>query len=304
MIDGDNAPYATHWRKIWQSIIQYPGQARDLASRIFTESVKESGGVRFFKKYEQIQQITLQGPEKIMRDIVTVCARNKWSDSSSKKLLAMFGGESKKGELAMATVELAAMTDIGRILCTACYMAEGDVPLILTLHIIIKRVEDMLERGGYDVTTLEGIVDRCVEMFNEALLPLEMAVIQSDNGVQDTENEVLQANNVVVNFKNDKHEITHTTTNGRSRKKATALIDGDALERIERQIDDADATVASLQVILAERKTIVAEAKRKVSKWKLTFPRRTRHELIDYGKTIGKPSCDYYKNNFKMKEVI
>ena len=166
----------------------------------------------------------------------------------------MFDGESKKGELAMATVELAAMTDIGRILCTACYMVEGDAPLILTLHIILKRFEEMLERGGYDVTTLEGIVDRCVEMFDEALTPLELAVTQSENDVQDTENELLQANDVVVNFKNEKHEITHTTTNGRSRKKTAALIDADALERIERQIDDADATVASLQVTLAGKK--------------------------------------------------
>ena len=48
MTDGDIATYANHWRKLWQSIIQYPGQARDLASRIFAESVKESGRVRFF----------------------------------------------------------------------------------------------------------------------------------------------------------------------------------------------------------------------------------------------------------------
>ena len=58
MIQDDHAPYANLFRKIWQAIIQYPGQARDLACRIFIEPVKESGGVRFFKKYEQIQQIT------------------------------------------------------------------------------------------------------------------------------------------------------------------------------------------------------------------------------------------------------
>ena len=57
----------------------------------------------------------------------------KWSDTSSKK--PMFDGERKKGELEMTIVELAAVTDIGRMFCTACYMIEGDAPLILP-HLI------------------------------------------------------------------------------------------------------------------------------------------------------------------------
>ena len=109
----------------------------------------------------------------------------------------------------MATVELAAMTDVGRIFCTTCYMAEGDAPLILTLYLILKRVEDVLERGGYDVTTFEGIVNRCVVMFAEALTPLGLAVTESANGLNFTEIEELEANNVVVNFKNEKHDLTH-----------------------------------------------------------------------------------------------
>ena len=41
------------------------------------------------------------------------------------------------------------------------------------------------------------------------------------------------------------------------------------------------------------------EAEAKVSKWKLKFPRRTRQELIDYGKSIGKPAYDYYNKQFQ-----
>jgi hypothetical protein len=46
LIEGDHAPYANVFKKIWQAIIQYSGQARDLARRIFMELVEESGDVR------------------------------------------------------------------------------------------------------------------------------------------------------------------------------------------------------------------------------------------------------------------
>ena len=42
------AKYAKHFRKLFQSIIQYPGKAREQASKVFGEPVLEAGGVRFF----------------------------------------------------------------------------------------------------------------------------------------------------------------------------------------------------------------------------------------------------------------
>ena len=85
-----------------------------------------------------------------------------------QKLLNNFHGDSKKGELAMATIEIASMCDIGRIFCSACYKAEGNSPLILTLSMILKKIEDTIESGGYDVTTLVRVVNDCVSMFEEA----------------------------------------------------------------------------------------------------------------------------------------
>ena len=49
MMEGENAPkYGSMFQKYWQAVIQYPGQAREKASAVLGEVVKESGGVRFF----------------------------------------------------------------------------------------------------------------------------------------------------------------------------------------------------------------------------------------------------------------
>jgi len=45
----------------------------------------------------------------------------------------------------MAAVEIASMVDIGRLFCTACYKAEGDSPLILTLNMTLRKVERIKE---------------------------------------------------------------------------------------------------------------------------------------------------------------
>ena len=68
-------------------------------------------------------------------------------------------------------------------------MAEGNAPLILTLHNILHGIEVMLEIRGNDITTLEGIVDRCVLMMAEALTPLEFAVT-NQKIIYATENEL------------------------------------------------------------------------------------------------------------------
>ena len=73
--DG-SAPYAEEFRIFFQNVIQYPGKARDCASKVFGENVLNTGGVRFFVKYEQINQMLIQGVEKIMSDILPICKSN------------------------------------------------------------------------------------------------------------------------------------------------------------------------------------------------------------------------------------
>jgi len=67
--------------------------------------------------------------KKLIDVAVVECAMNKLSEKSIKNLLNNFHGDLKKGELAMATIEIASMCDIGRIFCSACYKSEGNSPL-------------------------------------------------------------------------------------------------------------------------------------------------------------------------------
>ena len=94
MIDADTAIYGTMFRKHYkyQQMIQYAGAARDLVATKLGEAVKESGGVRFYKKYEQIQQISAYSPPKLLTDVIIECVNRKWSERSSSKLLSLFGG--------------------------------------------------------------------------------------------------------------------------------------------------------------------------------------------------------------------
>ena len=100
-------------------MIQYPGAARDLAASKFGETVKESGGVRFYKVWEQIGQISDYSLAKLLTEVVVECVNRKWSEASSKKLMFIFGGDENRGELAMAIIQLAAMVDVRRLFCNS-----------------------------------------------------------------------------------------------------------------------------------------------------------------------------------------
>ena len=70
MIEGNHAPNDNMFRNYCQGMIQYPGAARDLTKAVMGETVAESGGVRFFKNYEKIQQIDTHGPSVLLKNVV------------------------------------------------------------------------------------------------------------------------------------------------------------------------------------------------------------------------------------------
>ena len=45
-------PFIDSFIKIWQKVIQYPGNAGDLARENIHKAIKEAGGVRFYTHYE------------------------------------------------------------------------------------------------------------------------------------------------------------------------------------------------------------------------------------------------------------
>ena len=121
------------------------GMGRSLASSCFQDAVKDSGGVRFFRKFEQVKQISDYGLENILSNIIQPCIENKWSIISSTKLHDSYAGSKNMANLAMAIFESCVISEGCIDLCKACYTLEGDSPLILTAHCVFSDIESNFE---------------------------------------------------------------------------------------------------------------------------------------------------------------
>ena len=165
--------------KHWQRIIQYPGAARDLDKAVMGKKVAESGGVHFFNKYEEIQHIDTHGPPELLKNVVKECSRKKLSETSGNHLLTAFNGDDQKPDLSIATVELSSMTDVGSMLCAACYRVDGDSQIMLAMYLIMEQLEETIE-SGHNITLVENIVDDCVYLLAEAMNPLIGRVVTAE----------------------------------------------------------------------------------------------------------------------------
>lgn len=83
----DSHLYVELLRKLWQKVIQYKGKARNYAKHIFKEIVKCAHGVHFFVKFEQLCQISEQGPIAIVDNILPHLQQSGWSEKSTHKML-------------------------------------------------------------------------------------------------------------------------------------------------------------------------------------------------------------------------
>ena len=167
------APNCSLYRKNFQSIIQYPGKARDTAKTVFQDTVKDAGGVRFFRHFEQIVQLISYGLEEVTNDIVKPTLQAGSSRSSCTTLLSNFDGLEKKAQLGMAMVEAAAICDFGHPLCTACYTLEGDSPLILSAHSVFSKIDQIIESiDDFPIPTVEKVIKKAASLINDQRLHL------------------------------------------------------------------------------------------------------------------------------------
>ena len=174
MTKNNKASHCSLFRKCYQRIIQHPGKARDLAKVLFKGEVKDAGGVRFFRHYEQIVQISEFGLDVVLKEMVKPCFRNKWSEESSKNLLLQFDGTINLAKLAMAMVESVEIVDSARYLCTACYTLEGDSPLVLTAYEVLMKVDNVLISNEPSLPSVENISSKASAMIKKAHLSMKI----------------------------------------------------------------------------------------------------------------------------------
>ena len=110
------------------------GGAHDLAKAKFKEDAKESGGVHLFCKFEQIEQMSDYGLQRLLDDVIEDCIAKDCSKKSSRRLKKEFQGPNKKLKLAKAIVESAGISDGIRPICSTSYTVEGDGPMVLSGH--------------------------------------------------------------------------------------------------------------------------------------------------------------------------
>ena len=76
--------------------------------------------------------------------------------------------EGKSSFLAMATVEMAAISEGLKTFVEGCYTLEGDSPLILTGLSVFRRIESQIE-SNFDSPGLEKAVDKAAVTMLDAL---------------------------------------------------------------------------------------------------------------------------------------
>ena len=80
-----------------------------------------------------MRQLGKIGFDTIMEEVIPWCIAEKVSEESSSTLRTMFNEPDKdtESDLAMAMVEMAAISDGLLVFCESCYILEGDAELIL-----------------------------------------------------------------------------------------------------------------------------------------------------------------------------
>lgn len=147
-------------------------KARSLHGLLFGEAPKRRDGPRWWKEHEQCAQVDGIGLDRLKDEYAEVCYKNGWSKKSSKKFLNAIEDPQ---DFAIASVEIAAVTDVGHPLCSETYTCESDQPMVLSAHESIERLRGLyghglegfaqgngfkrLERRAYEAATImEGVV--------------------------------------------------------------------------------------------------------------------------------------------------
>ena len=166
-----SAQFAEKFRQQWQKVILHPGKAQQKAKSIFKEAPLTAGGVRIFVKFEQIHQISKVGVDTIMEQIIPWCISNKVSEDSSRNLNKMFNDPDNdaESELAMAMVEMVAISDKLLLFCESCYVLEGDAELILRAKSVFDRIDAKISDSGSVDNKYEDVLRRAMILMQKVV---------------------------------------------------------------------------------------------------------------------------------------
>lgn len=124
-------------------------KARNVFFKAFGESAKKTGGVRWGVHHELCEQINRIGLADLRDNYASVCFANEWSPNSAEKFLESIAHEY---DFCMATVEIAAVVDVGHSLVSETYTCESKECGAFTVWEGITKLRTLFGRGieGFD----------------------------------------------------------------------------------------------------------------------------------------------------------
>ena len=119
-------------------------KARSLFADIFNEAAKKNSGVRWGVYHEVCVQINSVGLIALREEYAQKCSDNNWSKQSADSFLE---ATNELHDLCIASVEIAAVVDVGQLLVSETYICESDQCGAFTVHEGITELQRLFAQG-------------------------------------------------------------------------------------------------------------------------------------------------------------
>ena len=201
-------------------------RCRKLFSNSFNQNFKAHKTVRWYSDFEFISQLNDIGLENVI-EFVKEANINSWAEKSTTKLIQYI--DSDPQIKAKIIVAMAAISYVGKPLCEACYLLEGNQNLIFCADAILEGVEMHLGRTlqetfdfGITDGALNDITTIIATIAEETLSPYLAEVDNAVATLRMDENNLLECTRKVNDLKAEKEAIQttieHNQQNARSRE--------------------------------------------------------------------------------------
>ena len=134
------------------------------------------------------------GIETIVNDVIPIALQNQWSEKSVNKLSDLVSKEN----LPRIMVEIAAVTDVGKMFCETTYILEGNDHLGCCSWIAFKKINRHIKEGVKLSKVTLNVCNKAGKMSNQLLVELQS---KSSSKVAETEKTIDRLQNSINQIK-------------------------------------------------------------------------------------------------------
>lgn len=132
-------------------------KARNVFIQAYEESAKKTGSSPRWGVYHEVcEQINRLGLASLRDDYASICAANEWSPAGANKFLDDIADAY---DFCVASVEIAALVDVGDPLVKETYICESDQPGVFTVWEGLTKLRILFGRGIESFCDSDGFVE-------------------------------------------------------------------------------------------------------------------------------------------------